>query len=201
MKRAPVRGAALSLLLFIGTAGQSGAAQPFQFGSIVFSDDVQVFLEENGANWSYNYARNLPAPEAFRLCQQRLEAEGLQNKSYISSCFFRSSTNPYFSGMHLHARVGVLYRVLLNFKNNQDRSKILRQLENSLGQPNRRGRYYEEAFLHNLTEWKKDGYRVVLDIGGVDELAPVHLVYETMPVFPGGFNPPMLILEFLSTVE
>ena len=195
------RGTALSLFLFVAIAVPSDADEAFRFGALLFSNDVQEFLAVNGGRWSHSYAPDLPVAEAFERCQLRQRAEGWQGKSYISGCFFRSNTDPNFSAMYLFARDGLLHRVLLNFKEDQDPDETYRQIEKRLGRPDRRGQYYEEAFLHKLTEWRKDGYRVVLDIGSVDESAPVHLVYERSPAFSGGFNPSMVKLKFLADQE
>jgi hypothetical protein len=45
--------------------------------------------------------------------------------------------------------------------------------------------------------WDKGSYRVIYDFGGIGRVGPVYLIFETLALFPGGFNPPIVRLDTL----
>jgi hypothetical protein len=169
-------------------------ASDFEFGGMAFGSDLRQFLGALDNAWTY---RGASRSQAFDACRTELEQLGLAGQPYISGCFFRNPQNPSFDGMYLYAVRKEVKRVLLNFRDDQTHDTVFRKLVADLGKPNLQGKYLEVRARHALIGWDKGTYRVIYDFGGVGRVRPVFLIFETLPLFPGNFNPPIVILDSL----
>lgn len=170
-------------------------AAPFQFGTVAFEPELQRFAELNGRHWAPAGGPGFLAQ--FDACQRQQERDGLLSGPYLSGCFFRSASDANLEGMWVYARDQRVQRVVLVFGERGRHSTILKQLTDSLGVVDARGRYTEEAVVHQLVAWRRSGYDLVYDHGGVTVDRPLYLVYETRPTSPAGFNPPVVDLSSL----
>jgi hypothetical protein len=162
---------------------------------------VDRFSSEISRDWESDYAEGQVFSEAYQICQRNLKAQGFNQKPYITECFFRSATDPDFSGMGVLARGGVVHRVRLHFKKGLRHTDVYEKLLASFGTAGREGEYFEEKWHHNLREWRFQNCRVVYVFGGMSDVVPVYLFFERLPEYKGGFNPLHIFLNHLKSLN